>query len=396
MDEPFTPENQRRESTSPTTIHLTASPELDKGDARDRQMEEMGRPHNVVTPASLSVEAALSDVSIIDVPTPQSSSPTVEQTPMQGPGGRRALRRGMLFSEEPSAVEIPHAASGPALFDVYSDTPATVKNVSRNPSRQPMLVRRQISNVAMEARSWHMDMSNAGRKGSTTTKIVRTSRPFVNGKQLLHGGRCVVSFRPDMEVEDPLPLGVISISLASLPSQPATRRGEADMLRVDPVYVMPPARHVTLIMPSRQPSTLLDHFVIDLLNGAGEYLVRLAFAKTVLASLLYAHETELTFYDVPVAEGVSVGIVVYVQRIRKDAKHGRLLASVEQVDWYVPEGLERVRWNRWVPLVEEAADEEDETLASKPPQVTFAAEEDEDEQWDDVEAHLPVASMLFI
>jgi hypothetical protein len=386
-DEPFTPDYRREESESP--IVLTASPELDKGDAKDRHMEEMGRPRNVVTPASLSVEAALSDVSIIEVPTPLSPQMD-QQTPMQP----RGLRRGMLFSEDPSAVEIPRAGSGPALFDVYSDTPATVKNVSRNPTRQPMLVRRQLSNVVVEARSWHLDMSNASSKGHTT-KTVRTSHPFVNGKQLLHGGRCVVSFRPDLELDDPPPLGVISISLASLPSQPATRKGEADMLRIDPVYVMPPARHVTLIMPSVQPSTLLDHFVLDLVNGAGEYLVRLAFAKVVLASLLYTHETELTFYDVPVAEGVSVAVVLYVQRIRKDTKNGRLLASVEQVDWYVPEGLERVRWNRWEPAVEEARKEEEE-VETPAPQVTFRGEEAEDDEWDDVEAHVPVASMLFI
>jgi len=159
------------------------------------------------------------------------------------------------------------------------------------------------------------------------------------------------------------------------------------MLTVDPVYVVPPARHLTLVLPSTHPNTLLDHFVLDLVNEAGQYLVRLAIAKAVLASLLHIHETELKFYNVPVAEGVNISVVIHVHRLRNDTKNGRLLASVEQVDWYVPDGLERVRWFEGGMRETEARDKTPMTMPRRENAQPAAAFEiyADDEGWSDIE-----------
>ena len=93
MDTPFTPftpilpPDPRRYGEDSPSITLTVSPDLDKNNARDRQMEEQGEPMEIVTPASLSIEAALGDISIIDVPTPVSPAKEEDQTPMPGGGG---------------------------------------------------------------------------------------------------------------------------------------------------------------------------------------------------------------------------------------------------------------------------------------------------------------------
>jgi hypothetical protein len=398
MDTPFTPftpilpPDPRRYGEDSPSITLTVSPDLDKNNARDRQMEEQGEPMEIVTPASLSIEAALGDISIIDVPTPVSPAKEEDQTPMPGGGGerreRRPPRRAIAFNDEPRVVRIHHASAGPPLFDVYRDTPGTLKNMARNAGQGPMLVRRQLSNIARAAPHFSLELSNVGSNGRTT-KTIRTSYPEVDDRQLLHGGRCVISFHADLEDLDPPPLGVISIPHELLPSKPATREERTGMLVVDPVYVMPPARHLTLVLPSVHPNTLLDHFVLDLVNEAGQYVVRLAIAKVVLASLMHIHETELKFYDVPVAEGINISVVIYVQRLRNDKKNGRLLASVEQVDWYVPDGLERVRWNTsgrtQATTPPGTVNRRPVPRPPSPPQQPFEVYQDESEGWSDIE-----------
>jgi hypothetical protein len=251
-----------------------------------------------------------------------------------------------IDEDEEEVVRVPARGAAPALFDIYSDTPTTVKNVTRNASRVPMLVKRQVASIAREAPHFHLQLSNVGKRGATT-KTIRTSHPIIDDRQLLHGGRCQITFHPDFEAVDPPPLGVIAISHDLFPAKPATRNARSELLVVDPVYVLPPARRLTLVLPSTRPSTLLDHFVVELVHGSGVPLIRLAIAKVVLASLLHIHETELQFRDVPVDEGVSISVVIHVMRIRNDTQRGRLLASVEQVDWYVPDGVERLL--RFVP-----------------------------------------------
>jgi len=360
-------------------MEMSDSPELDPADSRDRYMQEFGQVLDKESPASFSLDEALGDISIIDVPTPLLSSERDEQTPMVRHTSGRARRRVLAF-DTPGApaqgVRVPHGAAGPALFDVYTDTPTTLQNTSRT-DKGPVLVKREVANVARAAPFWQLELSNVSGKGRTT-KVIRTGNPDVDDRQLLHGGRCVVSFHPDFEDLDPAPLGVITIEHALLPAKPAQREERSGMLLVDPVYVVPPARHLTLVMPSTHPSTLVDHFVVDLLDDLDRSVVRLAIAKVVLARLLFVSKTELKFYDVPVAGGFSVSLVIQVQRLRNDRKNGRLLVAVEQVDWYVPNGLERLTgFGVHVEVEEEVEMEANET-----------------EGWSDVETRLPVTSII--
>lgn len=336
---PQTPYGEREESSS-SSIHLTvSSPELDTSQPQDAYMEQMSEAMEEDSPEAQSVHEALADISIIDVPTPVSSPP---QSSRAGAGRGRARRRINLEGAgvaEPGIMRIPSRTSAPPLFDVYTDTPSTVRNTSR--TGPPLLVSRPPSGIASQARQFLMYMRNVGRKGQSTDMSI-SKDPIVDDSQLPHGGRCRITFRSDEEVEEPRPLGVISIPHAVLPSKPATRAGGRGMLVVDPVYVVPPSRAITLVLPGTQPNLLVDHFVLHLSNGPVYPVVGIAIAKQVLASLLHVHETELKFYDVPVDDGITISLVLRVYRIRNDTAKRRLLVAIDRVDWYVPNGIEEM------------------------------------------------------
>jgi len=308
MDVPGTP--VQRSKPGPLG-DVQASPDLSDTDTVDLYLDQYGRPLNKDTPASLVLNAALANISIIDVPTPV--SPKAAAPRGMGRGGPRRIN----FDDPEQAaaarvVHVPPRRTAPPLFEVYSDTPATVKTTGRS-ARGTLLVRRQMANVAREAKQFVLEMSNVGGRGRAT-QVIKTINPIVDDSQMLHGGRCVVSFVPRMETLDPPPLGVISIKHSLLPQRPATREERTDLLKIHPVFVTPAGHHLTLIMPSTHPSTIANHFVLELFHGRGYPVIRVAVAKAVLASLLYVRENEIKFYDIPVGEDILISLVIHVQR----------------------------------------------------------------------------------
>ena len=366
-----TPQRPRSpENDSP--IHLSvSSPELDMSDRRDRAMEAYSRSIMDETPASRSVHKALSDISMIDVSTPDSPAPGV--TPI-----RRAPRKHLPFG----GVTLGGGTKGGHRApEVYEDTgtPESIKRPGKESGESPLVSR--PFNIVREALFFHLEMSNAESKGRNT-RTIRTSLPTVDDSSLLHGGLCKITFKPDLNVADPPPLGVISIQRDLLPSAPATREERSGLLLVDPIYVVPPSRQVTLVLPSTNPDTIVNHFVVDLLHRSGVPLVRLAISKRVMVSLLHLRTKVIKFYNIPVAEGIAVSLVMHVERIRS-GKRGRMLVSVEQVDWYVPEDIGR--------LIH--ADMSAEPMPQTPMD-SGAHEVVDDEGWSDIESYMRSAIAL--
>jgi|WetSurMetagenome_2_1015567.scaffolds.fasta_scaffold00274_15 hypothetical protein len=331
---PATPFLREEEESS---IHLTvSSPELDTSRREDAYMEQMSEPMEESSPEAEALQDALAEISIIEVDTPV-TPPTAQRRQH-----RQAPNRRVQFDDSgvatPGTMLIPSHAAAPPLFDIYSDTPGTLRNASDN-TQTPLLVSRYPSRIAREAPHYLLYTRNIGSKGRSSYLQI-SKHPVVDDSELLHGGRCRITFQPDLESLDPPPLGVISIPHAVLPTKPAVREERSGMLVVDPVYVVPPSRALTLVLPPLRPDLLLDHFVIHLVNGSASPVVGIAIAKRVLASLLHVNRTELKFYDVPVDEGVTISLVLHVHRIRNDVANQRLLASLERVDWYVPSGIE--------------------------------------------------------
>ncbi len=284
---------------------------------------------------------------------------------------RRPSTPGQHLIVPDTAVHVLHPGGGGAkegalLFDVYTDTPFQVMPMPRGLNGggggavrgvidSPVLIKRQVGNIEQAARSFSMrifsfstaNANGAMTKVSTTTTVSR--EPKINVQSRMHTGRCEVSFISSLlqnqEDKQGRPCGVIVVDRRLLPSHAGTQRVPGSELPVmDPLFIAPTSRHITVVMPEMMAAFRggLDHFVIELRAGDNKRLACIAVHKAVFVAMLSVWETTVRFYDVPIAEGVKIGLLIHVHRMRRNKEADKLYIAIERVDFFLPEGFERI------------------------------------------------------
>jgi hypothetical protein len=199
------------------------------------------------------------------------------------------------------------------------------------------------------------------KKGSpvkTTRKIV-TIDPRVKDGALFETGKCMFTFHSTVDTNGahadqenveqggrrrrPTPVGALSIKRSLFPARLVSIR-ESDLLSVNPVFLLPADRHVTVLMPeSAEAFRGLDHFVVELTNAdSGNKLACIAIHKHVFAGLLMINSTVITFHNVVITPRVSISMRMYVSRIRKSSSASRIYVNIDRIEFSVPDGFEKV------------------------------------------------------
>jgi hypothetical protein len=231
-------------------------------------------------------------------------------------------------------------------FEIFSDSSASL-------SAQHLFVNTEQAASQFELRVYSISRAKEAGSPTKVTRKIDTKTPNVREGSLFESGRCVFSFRATPSEDDrenlpgvmsrkkSRPVASLSIRRSLFPESLVNTRGR-ELMEVNPVFLVPADRHVTVLMPENADAFKgLDHFVVELTNGDnGRKLVCLAIHKRVFASLLMVNSTTITMNNVVITPRVSINVRMNVSRIRRSEE--RLYVNVDQIEFSVPDGFEKV------------------------------------------------------
>lgn len=237
------------------------------------------------------------------------------------------------------------------LFEVFEDTTTPVKLIPK----ENVTIRRMVGSTASHASRFALRVFNVSRtkdQDIRKTRTISSHQPRVSNAP----GTCKFSFvgegtrifnQQKENGEDdrvkPTLVGVVTLDLESF-KNPFKRDG--DVLQLDPIFVLPSAQHVTLLMPSEVSSFMeLDHFVVEVFvnDDMEAKIMSLAIHKHVFFYLLFRSVATIPINDVQITpQGDTCNIVLHVRRIRK--RGGKVYVAIEAIDFVVQDGFEKIRF----------------------------------------------------